>query len=72
MSDVWLGRLAVVVAVTFVVQILVGAGILFSGFDLAARLAHLAVASLVWVGLAGVVVLLWAPRPAATEGVGSA
>ena len=59
--DRWQGRLSLSVAAVFVVQIFVGAAIMFSSFDLAARLAHLAVASLVWLGLAAVVVLLWAP-----------
>ncbi len=60
--DGWLGRLSLAVAVAFGIQIFVGAAIMFSSFDLAARLAHLAVASLVWLGLSAVVVLLWAPR----------
>ena len=68
----WLGGLSVVVAVSFGVQILVGAVIMFSGFDLAPRLAHLAMASLVWVGLTGVVMLLWAPRGTRPQGVAGA
>lgn len=70
--DGLLGWLSVAVAVTFGVQILVGAAIMFSGFDLAPRLAHLAIASLVWVGLGGVVVLLWAPRETGLQGVAGA
>ncbi len=60
--DGWLGGLSLAVAVAFGIQIFVGAAIMFSSFDLAARLAHLAVASLVWLGLSAVVVMLWAPR----------
>ena len=71
-GDGWLGKLSFAVAVSFGVQILVGAAIMLSGFDLAPRLAHLAVASLVWVGLCGVVVLLWAPGAPRLRGVAGA
>ena len=70
--DGWLGRLSLAVAAGFGIQIFVGAGIMFSGFDLATRLAHLAIASLVWLGLSAVVVLLWAPREPRLRGAAGA
>jgi heme A synthase len=70
--DGWLGRLSLAVAAGFGVQIFVGAAIMFTGFDLASRLAHLAIASLVWLGLSAVVVLLWAPRSPRLRGAGGA
>ena len=68
----WLGWLVVLVGSTFVLQVLGGAAILFSDFAVEARLAHLAMASLVWVGLAALVVLLWAPWGARLRSVGGA
>jgi heme A synthase len=57
----WIGWAAVVVGAAFLAQVLVGAGIVFGDFALAARLAHLAMASLVWTALATLALLLYAP-----------
>ena len=58
-----LGWMAVVVGVTFPVQVLLGAAVVWMGFPIAPRLLHLSMATLVWVGLAALAVLAYtAPK----------
>ena len=46
-----LGYVAAFTAAAFLVQILLGAGIVWEGFPLSLRLTHLAIATLMWLGL---------------------
>jgi len=50
---------AAVVGVAFLVQVIVGALVVWTGFPIAPRLLHLAVATLVWVGLSTLGVLVF-------------
>lgn len=52
-----LGWVAAGVGGLFLAQVFVGASVLWAGFPLEGRLLHLAMASLVWVGLAALAVL---------------
>ena len=52
-----LGWVAAGVSGLFMAQVFVGASVLWAGFPLEGRLLHLAMASLVWVGLAALAVL---------------
>lgn len=60
---------AAAVAGLFLVQISVGAAILWAGFPLAARLLHLAMATVVWVALAALAVLALTPSTSRMEGI---
>ena len=52
-----LGWVAAGVGGLFLAQVLIGASVVWSGFPMEGRLLHLAMASLVWVGLAALAVL---------------
>ena len=67
-----LGWAAVVVGGLFLVQVLVGAGVVMMGFPLAARLLHLVMATLVWVGLAALAVLAYTVPKLSPRGVSHA
>ena len=67
-----LGRTAAIVGGLFLVQVMVGAMVLWMGFPTGARLAHLSVATLVWVGLAALAVLSYHPPGSPLRGVSDA
>ena len=57
------------VAALFLVQVSVGAAILWAGFPLAASLLHLAMATVVWMALAVLAVLALIPSTSRMEGI---
>ena len=67
-----LGLVAVVVAGLFLGQVMVGASILWAGFPLNARLLHLSMATLVWIGLSSMVVLAHIQYRPVIRGIGHA
>ena len=67
-----LGLVAVVVAGLFLGQVMVGASVLWAGFPLNARLLHLSMATLVWIGLSSMVVLAHIQYRPVVRGVGHA
>ena len=68
----FLGLVAVVVAGLFLGQVMVGASVLWAGFPLSARLLHLSMATLVWIGLSSMVVLAHIRYRPAIRGIGHA
>ena len=67
-----IGLVAAVVGGLFLVQVLIGALILWLGFPIAARVLHLSIATLVWVGLAGLAVLAYTAPKSSLTGVSHA
>ena len=59
-----LGWTAAILGGLFLAQVVVGAMVLWMGFSTGARLAHLAMATLVWIGLAALAVLSYDPPEA--------
>ena len=56
----------------FLSQVVIGAAILWMGFPMAARLVHLSMATVVWVGLAVLAILAYSPVVFRQQGVRSA
>jgi heme A synthase len=67
-----LGWWAVMVGGLFLSQVVIGAAILWMGFPMAARLIHLSMATVVWVGLAVLAILAYSPIVFRQQGVRSA
>ena len=64
-----LGWTAAVVGGLFLVQVSVGAAVVLIGFPMAARLAHLSMATLVWLGLAALAVLAYTVPKSGSRGL---
>ena len=67
-----LGWAASIVGGLLVAQVVVGATILWTGFPISARLIHLEMATLVWVGLTAVAVLAFVSPTSGSRAVGRA
>ena len=67
-----LGWTAAIVGGLFLVQVMVGAMVLWMGFPAGVRLVHLAMATLVWIGLAALAVLSYHPPESRLGGVSGA
>ena len=58
----WLGWVGVALAVLFAAQVLVGAGTVWTGFSMTMKGAHLSLATLVWMALAFLATVVYAPQ----------
>ena len=58
----WLGWAGVALAILFAAQVLVGAGTVWTGFSMTMKGAHLSLATLVWMALAFLATVVYAPQ----------